>query len=99
MVFAVSFFGVAFSILAWVPCSPPSAYWHVDDTITASVRCWGFADNDANIFESTFVSHAAINAVFDFIIFFVALRLLLQPGAKMKKMRLGLIGILMVGAL
>ncbi|KAI1855262.1 hypothetical protein JX266_000127 [Neoarthrinium moseri] len=60
----IGLWGLAYSALAWFPCSPVSGYW---DWLSGP-QCWAFASLDGPEFYATYASHAVLNMVLDFIV-------------------------------
>lgn len=89
----ISFWGLAYSILAWFPCSPIRGYWHRQ----INPKCWGYGMSDKESFVATFTSHAASNMVFDFVVFVTPMVLFAEPRLKRKSV-LGMAGVFVFGS-
>lgn len=87
--------GVAFSMLRWVPCYPVRAYW---DLSIENPHCWGFGARDPVSFMHVFVAQATSTVVLDLIVFAIPLQLCLKPETQ-KKTRLCLLGLFFLGFL
>lgn len=98
MIGIVGLWGVAQSLLAWIPCYPIEADW--DFTDTSAIR-WGFGSRDAAMFKGTFYQHSATNMVLDVIV--LATPLFSKPlwaTAKVDaKSRRGMIGLFFLGSM
>lgn len=94
----VSLWGLAQSILAWIPCNPIEADW--DFTGTPAIR-WGYGSRDVGVFTGTFYQHSASNMILDIIV--LALPLFSKPlraTAKVDaKSRRGMIGLFFLGTM
>lgn len=87
--------GLAYSILALVPCYPVSAFWNW--TVTDAVR-WGFGSHDQAVFADTYISHVASNVALDLIVFALPIPLYFNPLLDMKA-RVGLFCLNVLGVL
>lgn len=94
MAVCVAIWGVSFAVIALFPCNPVSGFWSGN----SQANCWGFASQDADIFQATFMTHAALNMVFDLIILSIPVLLLFHINVQ-NKMRWGLLGVLTLGTL
>lgn len=90
----VALWGLSYSIIAWFPCSPVSAYWSLDP----EANCWGFASQNPTTFHITFETHSALNMVLDLIILSIPVGLYFESGIQ-KKTIWGLSGMLFLGAM
>ncbi len=93
----VALWGVAYSIMAWVPCIPVSDYWTVlyaQDT--SGLRCYGYGSQSVEVFKATYESHAAVNMLLDLVVMALPIPLYFEPGAR-GRTRLGLIGVIVMG--
>jgi hypothetical protein len=89
----VTLWGLAFSIMGWFSCSPPSAYWHR----TIEAKCYGFGFSDRDSFAAMFQAHSATNMFFDFVVFATPLVLFRTPHLKFKNV-LAMGGVFTFGA-
>ncbi|KAI1328237.1 hypothetical protein F5Y16DRAFT_163225 [Xylariaceae sp. FL0255] len=68
----VLLWGTAYSILAFVPCSPVHDFWYNP----LNAKCWGFGAQYVAPFVATFTSHAASNMILDTTVFLLPVSLL-----------------------
>ena len=94
MIVLVSLWGLAFTIIAWVPCDPVSAFW--DLTIT-DAKCWGFDSPDPDVFVGTYIGQTVVNMIFDIIIFLIPIPLYFRKDLT-NKSRLALSGLFLIGS-
>jgi hypothetical protein len=78
----ISLWGLAYSILAWVPCMPVPAFWNRLDYPNA--KCWGFGFSNIDDFVALFESHTAMNMTFDLVVFVTPMILFKKPNLKKK---------------
>lgn len=78
----ITMWGIAFSVMAWVPCMPVRAFW--DRFAYPDAKCWGFGFAELESFTAVFVSHTALNMLFDFIVFVVPMVLFTKPNLRTK---------------
>ena len=90
----VSMWGLAFALLAWVPCVPVQSFWN--RFAYPNAKCWGFGFADIDSFVAVFVSHTASNMVFDFIVFVVPMVLFTRPNLRTKNIA-SMAGIFVIG--
>ncbi|KAH7303517.1 hypothetical protein B0I35DRAFT_383799 [Stachybotrys elegans] len=90
---ATSLWGLAFAILAFVPCSKVSDFWYSP----SDARCWGYGSSEPRQFTGTFIAHAVLNTTLDLYILTIPMHLYLQSQA-LSKTRYGLMGLLALGA-
>lgn len=93
MATVVGLWGLAFTLVAWFPCSPISDYWSLDP----NANCWGFASQDPKKFQITFQTHTAFNMVLDLIVLCIPVHLYYNSDM-ISKSRWGLLGVLLLGA-
>jgi predicted small integral membrane protein len=95
----VSLWGIAYSIIAWVPCVPISDYWTViyEQDISA-LRCYGYGSQYVEPFKATYESHAAVNMLLDLVVMGLPIPLYFEPGAQ-GRTKMGLMGIILMGSL
>ncbi|KAK4185150.1 hypothetical protein QBC35DRAFT_29812 [Podospora australis] len=89
--------GLAYSIIAWFPCSNISDYWYIaTDGSTNDVKCWGYGSQKIVDFKATYESHAAINVALDLLVMALPIPLYFDSDAH-KKTKWGLVGIIVMG--
>jgi hypothetical protein len=91
----VTLWGLAFSLLAWVPCYPVQRFWDRFDHPDA--KCWAFGFQDIEGFVAAFVAHTTLNMVFDFAVFLVPMVLFSKPNLRLKNI-IALAGVFVIGA-
>lgn len=91
---AVTLWGLAYSILAFVPCWPVSDFWYSP----TGAKCWGYGAWSTGELVGTFYSHTAMNMVLDIIILAIPSHLYFKTDMTFK-MRMGLLALLLMGAL
>lgn len=90
--------------MAWVPCVPVSTYWNViyrvgdTDGDAEPMRCYAYGSQFVSVFKATYESHAAVNMALDLLVMALPIPLYFQIGTPLKT-RMGLVGILIMGAL
>ncbi|KAK3988763.1 hypothetical protein QBC44DRAFT_397737 [Cladorrhinum sp. PSN332] len=95
----IAAWGLAYSAIAWVPCSPVRDYWLISfDTDTSVVKCYGYGSQNVAIFKATYESHAAINMLFDILVMLLPIPLYFNKDAPVQTKR-GLVGIVVMGSL
>ncbi|KAK4225308.1 hypothetical protein QBC38DRAFT_483387 [Podospora fimiseda] len=95
----VSLWGIAYSAIAWVPCSPVDKYWWISfDENTTEVKCYGYGSQNVAEFKATYESHAALNMLFDLLVMVLPIPLYFNKDAPVQTKR-GLIGIVVMGSL
>ncbi|PVI00608.1 hypothetical protein DM02DRAFT_562695 [Periconia macrospinosa] len=94
----ITAWGFTYGFLTWVPCFPIQAFW--DRFKYPNAKCYGFGFdfNKMNDFVGLFVSHTALNMVFDFTIFITPMVLFTTPKLKRKNI-FALGGILAFGSI
>ena len=65
LIIFTSLWGLAFSIITWVPCYPVSGFW---DFSVPSVR-WGYASTSITELLATYETHMSLTVLLDLIIF------------------------------
>ncbi|KAF6802826.1 integral membrane protein [Colletotrichum musicola] len=95
VIVVTALWGIAYSLLAWIPCWPVSAFW---DLKTTNATRWAFGSHDPVIFARTFESHVGINVALDLIVFAIPINLFLESSLRTKS-RLGLLGLFTMGVL
>lgn len=93
-----SLWGVAFSILAWVPCTPVSNFWSVLIPDSEKQSCFGYGALTRGQFVETFLGHAGFNMGLDLLVLSLPVHLYFDTnGMGVNKMGLG--GLLSGGCL
>jgi hypothetical protein len=99
LVIFVALWGVAYSIIAWVPCFPVSNYWNVIyDQDISGLKCYGYGSQYVAPFTATYDSHAAVNMVLDLVVMGLPIPLYFEPGAP-GRTKMGLIGVIVMGTM
>jgi hypothetical protein len=93
----VSAWGLAFSIMAFVPCVPVYVFWEfvIDPTLVASATCYGFGAGNDN---AAYILQCASNMLFDLLIFAIPVTLSLDKTTPLRQ-RIGMAVLLLLGAL
>jgi hypothetical protein len=95
----VCLWGIAYSVIAWVPCVPVSDYWTVIyEQDISGLRCYGYGSQYVEPFKATYESHAAVNMLLDLIVMGLPIPLYFEPGAH-GRTKMGLVGIILMGTL
>ncbi|KAI1875455.1 hypothetical protein JX265_004513 [Neoarthrinium moseri] len=87
--------GIAYSVIAWVPCVPVSDYW---DLYSDGKRCYGYGSHTPYSFVATYESHSAFNMALDTIVFIIPIPLLFKDGVTTAA-RLRLVALLSMGCI
>lgn len=94
----VSIWGIVWSILAWIPCTPISANW---DFTNLTAPRWAYGSRKTADFVATFYNHAGTNMALDIIV--ISLPMLsksLWTSSEMeRRSRIGMLGLFVVGFL
>ncbi|KAI1841350.1 hypothetical protein JX265_013450 [Neoarthrinium moseri] len=90
----VSLWGLAYTMLAFIPCWPVADYWYSPP----DAKCWAYGAWSTEELMGTFYSHTALNMVFDIVILTIPFHLYFKPCMTLK-MRIGLLALLLMGAL
>jgi hypothetical protein len=99
LVVFISLWGVAYSIIAWVPCVPVSDYWTVlYEQDISGLRCYGYGSQSVEVFKATYESHAAVNMLLDLVVMALPIPLYFEPGAR-GRTRMGLVGVILMGTM
>ncbi|KXJ86588.1 hypothetical protein Micbo1qcDRAFT_110462, partial [Microdochium bolleyi] len=85
--------GLAFSILAWVPCWPVSDFW---DAASAN-QCFGFGSKIPDKVLATYAAHTSTNMLLDMIILAIPCTLFFAPDAD-RAQRVRLLVLLVMGS-
>ncbi|KAH6844493.1 hypothetical protein B0I37DRAFT_164409 [Chaetomium sp. MPI-CAGE-AT-0009] len=99
LVLFIALWGVAYSILAWVPCVPVSDYWTVIyEQDISELRCYGYGSQHVGVLTATYESHAAVNMLLDLVVMALPIPIYFEQGAR-GKTRMGLVGIIAMGTI
>jgi hypothetical protein len=71
LIIFISFWGLAYSLLCWVPCYPVQGYW---DWSFPSVR-WGYGSTKISVLLATYESHMSLTILLDMIVFCIPIPL------------------------
>ncbi|KAI0127162.1 hypothetical protein BJ170DRAFT_595043 [Xylariales sp. AK1849] len=91
---AVALWGTAYSLLAFIPCWPVSDFWYSPP----DAKCWAYGAWSTEELTATFYSHTSLNMILDIIILAIPFHLYFK-GNMTFKMRMGLLALLLMGAL
>jgi hypothetical protein len=94
LIYAVSLWGVIYSVLAFVPCNPVSAFWYSPPGAT----CWGYGAVGTDGQAATFYSHTTLNTIFDILILGIPSPLYFQKSMPLK-IRVGQLALLSTGVM
>ncbi|KAM7216783.1 hypothetical protein V8F06_007893 [Rhypophila decipiens] len=101
LILFTALWGIAYSIMAWVPCVPVSSYWeqiyHYDDPLFEPATCYAYGSQLVSVFKATYESHAAVNMALDLLVMGLPVPLYFQIGTPLKT-KMALVGILVMGA-
>ena len=75
LIIVTAIWGLIYTFMAWVPCSPPSDLWNVGKP---DRRCWGFASPDISEALGFYISHSVSTTLLDLIIFLLPMKLFFQ---------------------
>lgn len=70
LIVVTAIWGIVYSILAWVPTIPVSAYWTITDTTATR---YGYGSENIGTFATTFIVHGATNMALDIAVFSIPL--------------------------
>ncbi|KAI1754776.1 hypothetical protein F4782DRAFT_538859 [Xylaria castorea] len=84
--------GIAFSVIAIVPCVPVAGFWDWD----AKARCYGFGSRVPNEIGGTYAAHVSTNVILDLIVLAIPIPLYFQT-FKYKKQRIGFSIMILLG--
>ncbi|KAI5860941.1 hypothetical protein GGS23DRAFT_578065, partial [Durotheca rogersii] len=93
MLVLTGLWGGAYSFMAWVPCFPVRGYW----TWSVGAKCYGFGSTKADEVFAVWVSHTAVNAVLDMVVFLIPMPLYFERGTT-RRTKVGLAGLLVLGS-
>ncbi|KAI1502065.1 hypothetical protein F5X99DRAFT_418155 [Biscogniauxia marginata] len=94
MIVFTALWGLAYSILAWVPCVPVWEFWVADP----GANCYAYGSPEPTPFVATFTSHTAINMALDIIVLLIPLPLFFKEGSTYST-RMRLVALLSMGSL
>ncbi|KAI0599508.1 hypothetical protein F4775DRAFT_113139 [Biscogniauxia sp. FL1348] len=86
--------GLAYSVLAWMPCIPVWQFWVSDP----GANCYAYGSPEPAPFVATFTSHTVINMSLDITVLLIPLPLFFKEGATFST-RMRLVGLLTMGTL
>ena len=75
LIIVTAIWGLIYTFMAWVPCSPPSDLWNVGKP---DRQCWGFASPDVSEALGFYISHSVSTTLLDLIIFLLPMKLFFQ---------------------
>jgi hypothetical protein len=75
LIIVTAIWGLIYTFLAWVPCTPPSDLWNVGKP---NRHCWGFASPDISEALGFYISHSVSTTLLDLIIFLLPMKLFFQ---------------------
>ncbi|KAI0503193.1 hypothetical protein F5B22DRAFT_630298 [Xylaria bambusicola] len=84
--------GLAFGVIAIVPCVPLSGFWNWEE----KSYCYGFGSKDSNEIGATYAAHVSTNVILDLGVLAIPIPLYFQT-FRQKKQRLGFSVILLLG--
>ncbi|KAG8167610.1 hypothetical protein KVR01_003299 [Diaporthe batatas] len=84
--------GLAYSIIGWVPAVPVSGFWKMEIPATR----YGYGSLDVKSFVGTYESHAAINMLLDAVVLAIAVPMFFKQGMR-KNSYWGLLGLFVLG--
>ncbi|KAK3321791.1 hypothetical protein B0H66DRAFT_180863 [Apodospora peruviana] len=93
----IALWGIAYSIMAWVPCVPVPTYWTHLYNPTEEVKCYAYGSQLVSVFTATYESHAALNLVLDLLVMALPIPLYFQVDTPLKT-KMGLVAIIVMGA-
>ena len=88
--------GMAYSIIAWVPCIPVHMFW--DRTPTSNATCFGYGSLIPAEFAATYESHSGVNMVLDILILAIPIPIYFKASTRSKS-RVALSTLLLMGAM
>ncbi|KAH8753870.1 hypothetical protein F5883DRAFT_688902 [Diaporthe sp. PMI_573] len=86
--------GLAYSIIGWVPTVPVAGFWKMEMPATR----YGYGSLDVESFVGTYESHAATNMLLDAVVLAIAVPMFFKQGMR-KNSYWGLLGLFEVGTL
>ncbi|KAL1850117.1 hypothetical protein Daus18300_013045 [Diaporthe australafricana] len=87
-----SLWGLAYSILGWIPTVPVAGFWQLEMPATR----YGYGSLDVKSFVGTYESHAAVNMLLDAIVLAIAVPMFFKQGMR-KNSYWGLLGLFVLG--
>ncbi|KAF3799751.1 hypothetical protein GCG54_00000997 [Colletotrichum gloeosporioides] len=94
LIIIVSMWGFAFSFMAWFPCFPVQQFYRLG----SESNCYGYGSTNSMEVYNVVVSSNATNMALDFIILVLPIPLLFSDDT-IRRTKLGLMGLLFIGAL
>ncbi|KAK1846896.1 hypothetical protein CCHR01_10475 [Colletotrichum chrysophilum] len=94
LIIIVSIWGFAFSFMAWFPCFPVQQFYRLG----SESNCYGYGSTNSMEVYNVVVSSNATNMALDFIILVLPIPLLFSDDT-IRRTKLGLMGLLFIGAL
>ncbi|KAH0438508.1 hypothetical protein CcaCcLH18_03215 [Colletotrichum camelliae] len=94
LIVIVSMWGFAFSFMAWFPCFPVQQFYRLG----SESNCYGYGSTNSMEVYNVVVSSNATNMALDFIILVLPIPLLFSDDT-IRRTKLGLMGLLFIGAL
>lgn len=94
LIIIVSMWGFAFSFMAWFPCFPVQQFYRLGSELS----CYGYGSTNSMEVYNVVVSSNATNMALDFIILVLPIPLLFSDDT-IRKTKLGLMGLLVIGVL
>lgn len=93
MIGIVSVWGLAFSFMAWFPCFPVHQFYRLG----SEMNCYGYGSIKPMDVYNIVVASNATNMALDFMILVLPIPLLFSSDT-IRKTRLGLVGLFIIGA-
>lgn len=94
MIVIVSLWGFAFSFMAWFPCFPVQQFYRLG----SESNCYGYGSTNPIEVYNIVVASNATNMGLDFLILVLPIPLLFSNDT-IRRTRLGLVGLFIIGAL
>lgn len=92
MIVFTSLWGLAYSIIGWVPTVPVAGFWMMEMPATR----YGYGSLNVKSFVGTYESHAAINMLLDAVVLAIAVPMFFKQGMR-KNSYWGLLGLFVLG--
>jgi hypothetical protein len=89
-----SLWGLAYSIIGWVPTVPVAGFWKMEMPATR----YGYGSLNVENFVGTYESHAALNMLLDAVVLAIAVPMFSKQGASKNSYR-GLLGLFVLGGM
>ncbi|KAJ0107968.1 hypothetical protein J7T55_008104 [Diaporthe amygdali] len=94
MIAFTSLWGLAYSVLGWIPTVPVAAFWQLEMPATR----YGYGSLDVKSFVGTYESHAAVNMLLDAVVLAIAVPMFFKQGMR-KNSYWGLLGLFVLGGI